>query len=69
MPLTDFDLGQLSAKVKELEHRLRNVHQISNDLADAVEETRIQLARLRVEIRTAVSVVVAIATALAFLLK
>jgi len=69
MPLTDFDLGQLSAKVKELEHRLRNVHQLASGLSEAVEETRIQLARLRVEIRTAVSVVVAIATALAVLLK
>ncbi len=69
MPLTDFDLGQLSAKVKEIEHRLRNVHQIANALADAGDETKIQLARLRVEIRTAVSVVAAIATALAFLLK
>jgi hypothetical protein len=69
MTPTDFEWGQITARVKEIDHKLRNLRQAVTLLDAEMDLLESNLARLRVEIRTTLGVLGAVASALAYILR
>ena len=69
MTPSDFEWGQNQARVKELDHKLRNCRQAVTLLDAENEAIRASLQRLRVEIRTTLAVLGCVCSALAYLLR
>jgi len=69
MAPTDFEWGQTIAKVKELDHKLRNFRTIVDLLDKENEELRASMSRLKVEIRTTISVLGFIGSVIAYLFR
>jgi hypothetical protein len=69
MTPTDFEWGQITARVKEIDHKLRNCRQAVTLLDAEMDLLEANLARLRVEIRTTLAVLGAVCSALAYFLR
>ena len=69
MTPTDFEWGQITARIKEIDHKLRNCRQAVTLLDAEMDLLEANLARLRVEIRTTLAVLGAVCSALAYLLR
>ncbi len=69
MTPSDFEWGQTVAKVKETEHRLRSLRTAVNLLDHETEDLRTQVSRLKIEIRTTLSVLGVVGSVLAYLLR
>jgi predicted RNase H-like nuclease (RuvC/YqgF family) len=69
MTPTDYEWGTIESKVKELEHKIRNIKMIVDLLDDENEELRANVSRLKVEIRTALSVLGFVGSVLGYLFR
>ena len=69
MAPTDFEWGQTITKVKELDHKLRNFRMTVDLLDRENEELRASVSRLKVEIRTTLSVLGFIGSVVAYLFR
>ena len=63
---TDFEHGQFVAKLNSLEHKMKSMSAAMTMLAKEQDEMSANLQRIRVEIRTTISVLGAIGSALAY---
>ncbi len=63
---TDFEHGQFVAKLNSLEHKLKSMSAAMTLLAKEQDEMSANLQRIRVEIRTTLSVLGAIGSAVAY---
>ena len=69
MTPTDFEWGQITARVKEIDHKLRNCRQAVTMLDAEMDLLEANLARLRVGIRTTIGVLGAVFSVLAYFLR
>jgi hypothetical protein len=69
MTPTDFEWGQTIAKVKELDHKLRNFRMTIDLLDRENDELRANVARLKIEIRTTLSVLGFVGSVFAYLFR
>lgn len=67
--ITDREVGRVEQALADVQHRTRNDRQLILFLQDEVEALRLDLERTKTRIYTALSVVMAVATLLAWVLE
>ena len=69
MTPTDFEHGQFVAKLNSLEHKMKSMSTAMSMLAKEQDEMSANLQRIRVEIRTTLSVLGTIGSIIAYLYR
>ena len=63
VPISEFDWGKLHTEVKEMRHLLSNQKTTIQLLCDDMHELRLEMSRMRVQMRTTIIVISSVITA------